>query len=102
VARRILELLREDGDDLGRPEKLVLEVHEPLSRAKRADVRLENRIVATPHSAIRPGGERANDLRLDVTRLLGNLWPREDLACRSVPAKTEGVPDVRAPRDTCH
>ena len=69
-------------------------VHEALGGAQRADVRLEDRIVAPPHRAIRPGWNRAHDLRLDVTRLLGNLRAREDLARRSVPAKAEVVRDV--------
>ena len=37
VARRVLQLVREDRDDLRRPEELVLEVDEALCRAKRAE-----------------------------------------------------------------
>ena len=35
VARRVAELVREDLDDLGRPQELVLEVDELLGRAER-------------------------------------------------------------------
>ena len=46
----------EDGHDLGRPEKLVLEVHEPLGRAqaRRCTTRGSNSRPAAPRDTSRP------------------------------------------------
>src|SRR5436309_15649612 len=47
VARRRAQLLAQDLVDLTGPEELVLDVDQPLRRAKGADVRLENAEIPT-------------------------------------------------------
>ncbi len=95
VRRRVPQLVREDGDDLGRPEELVLEIDEPLGRARARRVRLEDRVLAAAHRTIGAGRKRPHDLRLDVTASSDRVGPRQELARRSVPAQAEVLRDVR-------
>ena len=92
---RIRELVREEADDLRRPEELVLDVDEPLSAADRAAVRLEHGEVAARQvpvvDALR---DRAHELH--VVRAGGVLHDGcgKLLAGRAVPAQAEVLGDV--------
>ena len=68
VGRRLAELGREHVDDLGRPEELALEVHEPPRGAQRAHVGLEDPEVAVADEVVLALGDRADDLDLGVAR----------------------------------
>src|SRR4029079_1604942 len=75
VGWRRSEQLREDLDNLARPEELVLEVDEGASRAESPDVRLQDREVAEREASVDALGHGPRDLHRDVARrLLGLRW----------------------------
>ena len=67
VARWTAQFLRKHEDQLGRPQELALEVHEPLGASQRAQVALEDRPFAFPQGLVHPLGHGAHELRLDST-----------------------------------
>ena len=116
VARRVAELVREDRDDLRRPEELVLEVDEALRAPEGAPVRLEHAEVALRQRDEDALGNRPHDLQLDVPLRLLRHGLGETLLARAAPAKPEVVatsvtagPSIRIaascqptePRDGC-
>ena len=88
--RRLAQLPDEDLGQLGRPEKLALEIDEPLRRAKRALVALENRELTARKTVVEPLGHGAHELRLDAARRGGRSRRVE----RARPAKAEVLRDV--------
>src|ERR1700741_4094545 len=62
VMRWTAQILREDGDELARPEELALEVDEPLGGAHGSQVALEDRELTRGHAGIDPLGHGADEL----------------------------------------
>ena len=62
----VAQLVLEHRHDLGRPEELVLEVDEPARGTKRAEVRLEDRELASRQAPIDPLGHGPHELDLDL------------------------------------
>src|SRR5207237_3126613 len=75
-----LELPLQDLGDLARPEKLVLEVDEPLSGAKRTRVGLQDPELAAADRVVDPLWNGAYDLDVDVPGGTRSSRPRERIA----------------------
>ena len=95
VARRVAQLVREQVDDLGRPQELVLEVHEPLRTADRAHVALEDPEVPGGDGVVHALGDRPDDLDGVLAgrgRRVGR--PLQRLAGQLAPAQREVIVHV--------
>ena len=88
------EFVAERGGDFGRPEELVFEVDEPLRGSKGAEVGLEDAELAARTRAVDPLGDGADDLKVDLSGLLGRCDRVERLAGDFVPAHLEVFGDV--------
>src|SRR5439155_3350374 len=75
-------------------KELVLEVDEPLRRAQRPEVRLEDRELAAGQSAVDPFRHRANELDVELARARRRLLPAVVLARQLAPAEEEVLGDV--------
>ena len=69
IGGRTAQLVGEDVDDLGRPEKLILQVDDLASRTERAHVGRQNSKVAARLKVVDLLGDRAYDLKREVARL---------------------------------
>ena len=92
---RIAQRLLQHGDDLRRPEELVLEVDEPSRRSESAKVRLENRELAARQACVDRLRHRAHDLHFDIARRRRNGLGRQLLSGHLPPAKPEMRGDLR-------
>ncbi len=93
----------ENGGDLGRPQKLVLDVDQPFCGAERAHVRLEDGEDPPRHPIVDPFWDRTDDLQLLVAGGLRRHDGREHLADDLLPASAEVLCDVLdgRPFDPC-
>ena len=114
VARRVSQLVGEQAGDLRRPQELVLEVDEALGAGDRANVALEDPVLAVRDRVVHAVGDRPHDLdrvlagvgrgRRAVQRLPGQLAPAQrevivDVGDRgAAQARPDVVPAEPAPR----